>query len=470
MAKSSINILKNCAGFSHNDRSEKKQPEYFLPVEFRKENEFDRNGIEAQKLLDSYIKEAKENYKNETGQKFQGRVLNFEAVVNLNQNHTMEDLKKLNENIEKEFKFRAVQTAIHRDEGHIKDGRPIYNYHAHIVFCNLDKNGKTLLKNMTKSDLSKLQDLVSDNLQMERGKPAKETGAKHKHHTVYRAEKEKEHLENENKSLKMELTASVSQCESLKQELVKAKELQELNKELREQLKEQGAKREDYAKLEALNKELKEKIKSKELTNEQLTKIIDEYKQGNTPKTNEIILNDKSIEKQEKEVLGSLKDDFQSELEANKKGLLGKSYEVKLKEEFSHSPNAESLTLFMRVKKKLTNAYDIIKAQAIKILNLEKKITSLELENNILKRENNRLQRETSYIPILNSEKKETALDKLVTSYEKSKLENNKPNSKAKTLEEILKSNPNNSEEATKDLKEFLKENSKSKHRGLDIR
>ncbi len=408
MAKSSINILKNCAGFSHNDRSEKKQPEYFLPVEFRKENEFDRNGIEAQKLLDSYIKEAKENYKKETGQKFQGRVLNFEAVVNLNQNHTMEDLKKLNENIEKEFGFRAVQTAIHRDEGHIKDGRPIYNYHAHIVFCNLDKNGKTLLKNMTKSDLSKLQDLVSDNLQMERGKPAKETGAKHKHHTVYRAEKEKEHLENENKSLKMEL--------------VKAKELQELNKELREQLKEQGAKREDYAKLEALNKELKEKIKSKELTNEQLTKIIDEYKQGNAPKTNEIILNDKSIEKQEKEVLGSLKDDFQSELEANKKGLLGKSYEVKLKEEFSHSPNVDSLTLFMRVKKKLTNAYDIIKAQAIKILNLETENKSLKKENDKLSRELREaeleikeLSKDKSELSPLNSEKKETALDKLVT-------------------------------------------------------
>ena len=416
MAKSSINILKNCAGFSHNDRSEKKQPEYFLPVEFRKENEFDRNGIEAQKLLDTYIKEAKENYKKETGQKFQGRVLNFEAVVNLNLNHTMEDLKKLNENIEKEFGFRAVQTAIHRDEGHIKDGRPIYNYHAHIVFCNLDKNGKTLLKNMTKSDLSKLQDLVSDNLQMERGKPAKETGAKHKHHTVYRAEKEKEHLENENKSLKMEL--------------VKAKELQELNKELREELKQAAATREDYAKLEALNKDLKEKIKSKELTNEQLTKIIDEYKQGNAPKTNEIILNDKSIEKQEKEVLGSLKDDFQSELEANKKGLLGKSYEVKLKEEFSHSPNVESLTLFMRVKKKLTNAYDIIKAQAIKILNLETENKSLKKENDKLSRELREAEleikelskEEFKHYP-LNSEKKDIATTP-----------------KAQTLEEILKS------------------------------
>ena len=460
MAKSSINILKNCAGFSHNDRSEKKQPEYFLPVEFRKENEFDRNGIEAQKLLDTYIKEAKENYKKETGQKFQGRVLNFEAVVNLNQNHTMEDLKKLNENIEKEFGFRAVQTAIHRDEGHIKDGRPIYNYHAHIVFCNLDKNGKTLLKNMTKSDLSKLQDLVSDNLQMERGKPAKETGAKHKHHTVYRAEKEKEHLENENKSLKMEL--------------VKAKELQELNKELREELKQAAATREDYAKLEALNKDLKEKIKSKELTNEQLTKIIDEYKQGNAPKTNEIILNDKSIEKQEKEVLGSLKDDFQSELEANKKGLLGKSYEVKLKEEFSHSPNAESLTLFMRVKKKLTNAYDIIKAQAIKILKLETENKSLKKENDKLSRELREaeleikeLSKDKSELSPLNSEKKETALDKLVTNYEKSKLEINKPNPKDKTLEEILKSNPSNLKEDTKDLKAYIKKETPT--RRLDI-
>ena len=460
MAKSSINILKNCAGFSHNDRSEKKQPEYFLPVEFRKENEFDRNGIEAQKLLDSYIKEAKENYKKETGQKFQGRVLNFEAVVNLNLNHTMEDLKKLNENIEKEFGFRAVQTAIHRDEGHIKDGRPIYNYHAHIVFCNLDKNGKTLLKNMTKSDLSKLQDLVSDNLQMERGKPAKETGAKHKHHTVYRAEKEKEHLENENKSLKMEL--------------VKAKELQELNKELREELKQAAATREDYAKLEALNKDLKEKIKSKELTNEQLTKIIDEYKQGNAPKTNEIILNDKSIEKQEKEVLGSLKDDFQSELEANKKGLLGKSYEVKLKEEFSHSPNVESLTLFMRVKKKLTNAYDIIKAQAIKILNLETENKSLKKENDKLSRELREaeleikeLSKDKSELSPLNSEKKETALDKLVTNYEKSKLEINKPNPKAQTLEEILKSNTTNLEQATEDLKAYIKK--ETPKRRLDL-
>lgn len=357
MAKSSINILKNCAGFSHNDRSEKKQPEYFLPVEFRKENEFDRNGIEAQKLLDDYILEAKENYKKETGQKFQGRVLNFEAVVNLNQNHTMEDLKKLNENIEKEFGFRAVQTAIHRDEGHIKDGRPIYNYHAHIVFCNLDKNGKTLLKNMTKSDLSKLQDLVSDNLQMERGKPAKETGAKHKHHTVYRAEKEKEHLENENKSLKMEL--------------VKAKELQELNKELREELKELGASRADYAQLEALNKELKEQLKDKTLTVDELNKKIDEYKQDKAPKTNEIVLDDKSIHYRELEQNIAFKSDLDknlsshiSEKELNiKTGVLGSE---KQNLNIVDSPYNLRTSILSTFTKSISDLYEIAKTKAKK--------------------------------------------------------------------------------------------------------
>ncbi|MDN5131071.1 hypothetical protein, partial [Aliarcobacter butzleri] len=199
------------------------------------------------------------------------------------------------------------------------------------------------------------------------------------------------------------------------------------------------------------------------------------YKQEKAPKTNEIVLNDKSIEKQEKEVLGSLKDDFQSELEANKKGLLGKSYEVKLKEEFSHSPNVESLTLFMRVKKKLTNAYDIIKAQAIKILNLETENKSLNKENDKLSRELREaeleikeLSKDKSELSPLNSEKKETTLDKLVTNYEKSKLEINKPNSKAQTLEEILKSNPSNLKEDTKDLKAYIKKETPT--RRLDMR
>jgi chromosome segregation ATPase len=55
--------------------------------------------------------------------------------------------------------------------------------------------------------------------------------------------------------------------------------LQEINKQLREELKEMGALRADYAQLEALNKELKEQVKNKTLTIEELNNIINEYKQ-----------------------------------------------------------------------------------------------------------------------------------------------------------------------------------------------
>nr|WP_032071930.1 hypothetical protein [Aliarcobacter butzleri]AHG28788.1 hypothetical protein [Aliarcobacter butzleri] len=118
----------------------------------------------------------------------------------------------------------------------------------------------------------------------------------------------------------------------------------------------------------------------------------------------------------------------------------------------------------MRVKKKLTNAYDIIKAQAIKILNLETENKSLKKENDKLSRELREaeleikeLSKDKSELSPLNSEKKETALDKLVTNYEKSKLEINKPIPKDKTLEEILKYNPNTLKEDTKDLKAYIK-------------
>src|SRR5574344_692160 len=422
-------------------------------------------------------------------QKKQVENLIQETVLTLQPHQNENDVKELFTKLNKKYGgHELLEIAIHRDEGHflkddiayyptknilkkdddkwyicsnadikkpkkddfdtpvnIDEFEKIFNYHAHAKFSMFDRTtGKTA--RMQKKDMSERIKFVSDELGL-----------------LFAPDQETSRIKKSVNLVKDEHLARARELETqkeLKQELAKAKDLQEINKQLREELKQAAATREDYAKLEQLNKDLKEQVKSKTLTIEELNNIINEYKQDKAPKTNENILNDKSIEKQEKEVLGSLKDDFQSELEANKKGLLGKSYEVKLKEEFSHSPNVESLTLFMRVKKKLTNAYDIIKAQAIKILNLETENKSLKKENDKLSRELREaeleikeLSKDKSELSSLNSEKKETALDKLVTNYEKSKLEINKPIPKDKTLEEILKYNPNTLKEDTKDLK-----------------
>lgn len=95
-----------------------------------------------------------------------------EAVVLLNPNHTMEDLKKLAQALEDKFKIKCFQIHIHRDEGY-KDketGEQIgdLNLHAHMVFDWQDKTtGKTL--KLRSLELSQCQTLVADVLQMERG-------------------------------------------------------------------------------------------------------------------------------------------------------------------------------------------------------------------------------------------------------------------------------------------------------------
>ena len=355
-----------------------------------------------------------EDYKLHHGRKLNTKATPIrEAVVNLNENHTMEDLKKLSEMLDKDYQMKVLHIAIHRDEGHIdKTGEEKINYHAHIVFSNYDFDKHITIKR-DKDVMRKLQTDVANCLGMERGEENSQK-VRLDHRQYKRAMQE---VEEKTKELQRELKEVKQENIELKYSF---KEMQKTITSLENLTVEQ--KRE----LHSLNS----KVKNEKAEYEELLKKLDDLKQDKAPKTNESILNDKSIEKQEKEVLGSLKDDFQSELEANKKGLLGKSYEVKLKEEFSHSPNVESLTLFMRVKKKLTNAYDIIKAQAIKILNLETENKSLKKENDKLSRELREAEleikelskEEFKHYP-LNSEKKDIATTP-----------------KAQSLEEILKS------------------------------
>lgn len=406
MAISSINIQPSSGNaIIHNER--------IFDVAYALKND-DVNEYHRIASISETRKAIYEDYKLHHGRKLNTKATPIrEAVVNLNENHTMEDLKKLSEMLDKDYQMKVLHIAIHRDEGHIdKDGKENINYHAHIVFSNYDFDKHITIKR-DKDVMRKLQTDVANCLGMERGEENSQK-VRLDHRQYKRAMQE---VEEKTKELQRELKEVKQENIELKYSF---KEMQKTITSLENLTVEQ--KRE----LHSLNS----KVKNEKAEYEELLKKLDDLKQDKAPKTNESILNDKSIEKQEKEVLGSLKDDFQSELEANKKGLLGKSYEVKLKEEFSHSPNVESLTLFMRVKKKLTNAYDIIKAQAIKILNLETENKSLKKENDKLSRELREAEleikelskEEFKHYP-LNSEKKDIATTP-----------------KAQSLEEILKS------------------------------
>jgi hypothetical protein len=256
MAISSINFAKSSSGgLKHNDRTEEKEPEYLLPVEHRLENEVDISANMAEEKIKDLYTKAKENYQDKFGQKLQAKSYTWEALINLNKEHTLEDVQRLTKAIEKETGFTSVQIAVHGDEGHINErGIVQYNLHAHVTFFTLDQNtGQQLyrksitqkqkeqqpnLKPMNRERLSKLQDITAKELNMERGK--KGSKAIRLGHKQYKAVKQ--------------------------EELAKQKDLKAEIAELRAELQANKASRADYAELEALNKDLKKRIKSKDLT------------------------------------------------------------------------------------------------------------------------------------------------------------------------------------------------------------
>lgn len=161
-------------------RTFKKEQTYLLPKNFRKENEFwvarNMNLENADReIFDDLIKNAKGKGKRPT---FENST--YEAVVNLESHHTMEDLKKLAQKIEEDFGFSCSRISIHRDEGHLKKNEkgveyPLYNFHAHLNFITIDENGKQCWQprgmhpKKWLEKLSKLQDDTAKILNMRRG-------------------------------------------------------------------------------------------------------------------------------------------------------------------------------------------------------------------------------------------------------------------------------------------------------------
>lgn len=140
--------------------------------------EYDLNHEEAEALYQSLLNEAVSNYTQRTCQHLQAKKLRWSAVVNIKDTTTMDDLKKLTQKLYQEYGWQCYQIAIHRDEGH-KDpdtGETIYNLHAHLEFLMLNKKGIYCFKKgeWGKGKMSKLQDLVAEQLQMKRGETLKD--------------------------------------------------------------------------------------------------------------------------------------------------------------------------------------------------------------------------------------------------------------------------------------------------------
>ena len=423
MAISSINIQPSSGNaIIHNER--------IFDVAYALKND-DVNEYHRFASISETRKAIYEDYKLHHGRKLNTKATPIrEAVVNLNENHTMEDLKKLSEMLDKDYQMKVLHIAIHRDEGHIdKTGEEKINYHAHIVFSNYDFDKHITIKR-DKDVMRKLQTDVANCLGMERGEENSQK-VRLDHRQYKRAMQE---VEEKTKELQRELKEVKQENTELKYSF---KEMQKTITSLENLTVEQ--KRE----LHSLNS----KVKNEKAEYEELLKKLDDLKQDKAPKTNEIVLDDKSIPEKEKEVLKqftsdlttSMQKEIKRELVTVKTGLL-KSEDKELN--IINEPNSlfkgiqkaflnQFNVLYELAKEKAKEFYkDIIKSKDTEISELKEKNKEL-LNSNFTK--DKKIEKLEEHNKLLST----GVLEQLSTKQQKKDIATTP---KAQTLEEILKS------------------------------
>ena len=148
-----------------------------------------------------------------------------EGVVVCKADTTMEQLKHFADLCRQSFGITAIQIHLHRDEGHYLDPNDTStwkpNYHAHIIWDWINhETGKSY--KLDNEDISLIQDMAAEALEMERGVSKLETGKQHLERNDYIVAKQKRELDESKKQvekLAKENEQKVLACDKLDKEI-----------------------------------------------------------------------------------------------------------------------------------------------------------------------------------------------------------------------------------------------------------
>ena len=197
--------------------------------------------------LDQYLESIRVMVKQKTGRAMQEKDVQYtdkngkvrtrngaspirECVVVIEKDTKLKDLLRFTKEVEKKWGIKALQVHLHRDEGHYENPSDentwVPNYHAHIIWDWMDwKTGKSIKLNA--DDMSEMQDMVAEALDMERGQKKSETGLDHLERNDFilqKQEKEKKRLEEEKRKAQSEKAKAENKANEAKEEAKKAKE------------------------------------------------------------------------------------------------------------------------------------------------------------------------------------------------------------------------------------------------------
>lgn len=259
MTISSIHFQKAEVEFAekHNFRTEKKEPEYLLDKQYRKTNEYLKLN-DPKELYQEQLKLRNQNHARGFAPHIKD--VYWEAVVNLDEKHSLADVKKVADFIQQKYHLQPCSIALHHDEGYTdKDGTVKYNHHAHLCFLTMDKGISTMRKIRSK-ELRQMQTEVAQLLGLERGKEnSKATRLDHKQYREKAKElAEKDELyEKELYSLEQALDTAHDRDLETQEELLTLKEQKAIVEAERKKYKDEADHiASEYRALQALNKTL----------------------------------------------------------------------------------------------------------------------------------------------------------------------------------------------------------------------
>ena len=174
-----------------------------------------------------------------------------ECVVVTEKDTRLKDILHFTKEVEKKWGIKALQVHLHRDEGHYEvpgdEKTWVPNYHAHIIWDWMDHStGKSIKLNA--ADMSEMQDMVAEALDMERGQKKSETGLEHLERNDFilqKQEKEKKRLEEEKRKAQSEKAKAENKANEAKEEAKKAvEEKDEAEKKAQERAEKAAQKKE----------------------------------------------------------------------------------------------------------------------------------------------------------------------------------------------------------------------------------
>ena len=156
-----------------------------------------------------------------------------ECVVVINEDTRIKALLRFTRMVETRWGIKALQVHLHRDEGHYEipgdDSTWKPNYHAHIIWDWMDHTTGKSIK-LDADDMSAMQDMVAEALDMERGVKKSETGLDHLERNDFilqKQEKEKKRLEEERRKAQSEKAKAENKANEAKEQTRKANEEKE---------------------------------------------------------------------------------------------------------------------------------------------------------------------------------------------------------------------------------------------------